>query len=412
VNTKHFPNDFAPNASGQRATWRLGNIGRVCCVLLALTFASAPAHCQSIFDLIDAAKKALALKQALDPKQGPAPNDRVVPPERRGSSAGVTGASFVDGPVRLVAPDGPGSPADIAARAMSERMGPVLGQTVGVRNSTRDANPPCCNPDYREVAEAAADGRTLLVAGLAFSALPAFQVKVGFDPLADFEYLGVFAEEPFVLVGSTKLAATNFAELQALAASGTELRIAVGGVRSSSYLCAVALKERLKWPLALVQSGESNGGGHARSALLRGDADLMCEQVASAAALVAQGQVKGFAVTTSHPLAQASLAPLPTVDSQGFAGFNFSQLIALYAPKGTPPELVLQLNEALRSATNDEGMTKRLVMGGLKPVEQEHGSIQWHRDQVSGQLKLWAALAAQQDIHLDERGRQQSGPRR
>jgi len=292
-------------------------------------------------------------------------------------------AQYPDKPVTLVVPFAAGGPSDKIARDLAEALRKPLGQTVIVDNTAGAGG----TIGAARVARAKADGYTLLVHHIGLATAPALYKKLPYDTLKDFEYLGLVNEAPSVLIGRTTLAANNLAELRKwVADSGGRVNLANAGVGSASHLCGLMLQSALKSKMVAVPY---KGTAPAMTDLIGGQVDLMCEQATNAVPQIEGKKVKVYGVSSKERLNLPLLAQTPTLAEAGLADFNVTVWHGVYAPRGTPPEVLAKLNAALREALKDPDLIKRQEALGLRLVTDSRLSASGHKAYVQAEMARW-----------------------
>jgi tripartite-type tricarboxylate transporter receptor subunit TctC len=270
-------------------------------------------------------------------------------------------------PIRLVVPYPPGGPLDIAARTLAERLKDSLG-TVVVENRAGAGG----NIGVDHVAKQPADGYTLVIGAVATHAInPWLFSKLPYDPIKDFAPITLIAHVPNVLVmppdTAARLGINSVADLIAYARKHpARLNYASGGNGSGGHMSGELLKSMAKISIVHIPYA---GAAPAQMGLIAGQTDLMFDNLASAAPQIRAGKLKAFAVTTAQRA--ASFADVPTLAQAGgkdLAGFDVSTWFGVFAPAGTPPAVVSQLNAAFGSALATPQMRERLSRMGAEPA--------------------------------------------
>ena len=295
-------------------------------------------------------------------------------------------AQYPDKPVTLVVPFAAGGPSDKIARDLAEALRKPLGQTVIVDNTAGAGG----TIGAARVARAKADGYTLLVHHIGLATAPALYKKLPYDTLKDFEYLGLINEAPSVLIGRTTLAANNLAELRKwVSESGGRVNLANAGVGSASHLCGLMLQSALKSKMVAVPY---KGTAPAMTDLIGGQVDLMCEQATNAVPQIEGKKVKVYGVSSKERLNLPLLAQTPTLAEAGLTDFNVTVWHGVYAPRGTPPEVLARLNAALREALKDPDLIKRQEALGLRLVTDARLSASGHKAYVQAEMARWGKV--------------------
>jgi tripartite-type tricarboxylate transporter receptor subunit TctC len=287
--------------------------------------------------------------------------------------ATAAAAAYPDKPITIVVPFAAGGPTDKVARDLGEALRKHLPQTIIIENLGGAGG----TLGATKVAKAAPDGYTLLLYHVGMATAPALYRKLPYKPLEDFEYLGMINDVPMTLVGRSTLPANNYAELvKWIEANKGKVNLANAGLGAASHLCGLLFQQALKMDMTTVHY---KGTAPAMTDLLGGQVDIMCDQTTNTTQQIESGKIKVFGVTSSKRLTTPVLAKVPTLDEVGLKGFNVSIWHGLYAPKGTPKEVLDQINTALRAALKDPEFIKReealgavvVTDGRLAPVDHK-----------------------------------------
>jgi tripartite-type tricarboxylate transporter receptor subunit TctC len=288
--------------------------------------------------------------------------------------------------VTLVVPFPAGGPTDIIARIVASTLQQSLGQNVIIDNRVGAGG----NIGIAYVARANPDGYTLLFTSTAIAVNPGLFANLPYDPIKDFTPISEIVNAPNVLFVRPDSGINSIADLVARAkAEPNKLNYASPGVGTKSHLTGELLKLRAG---INIQHIPYRGGGPATQALVSGTVQLGSVALAPVEPLIKAGTVRALAVTGATRW--YSLPDVPTMIESGYPGFVSDTFNALFAPAGTPPEvvalLVKQVREAMKrpdaieaarkfgyqivAGTPDE-MTKRLVaeIQGVKELVAKAG---------------------------------------
>jgi len=261
-------------------------------------------------------------------------------------------------PIAIVVPFAAGGPTDLVARQLAEAMRKAMGGSVNfvVENTVGAGG----TIGATRVARATPDGHTLLLFHIGMAATPALYRKIQYKPLEDFEFLGMVNEVPMTLIGKPQLPANTYRDFESyIRTNAGKLNIAHAGLGSASHLCSLMWQSAVKASEAMTTIPYS-GTAPAMNALLGGQVDLMCDQSTNTTQQIESGRVKAFAVTTAKPLSRHKLLKdYPTLQEMGLKGFELTIWHGMYAPKGTPPAVLKQLNDALKVALKDPDFIKK-----------------------------------------------------
>jgi len=276
--------------------------------------------------------------------------------------AALAQESFPSRPMRLVVSFPPGGGADLTGRAVGQKMGELLGQPVVVENKPGANGLVGCDA----VAKSAPDGYTLLETDRgALGINPSLYKKLPYDPLADFEYVGVVTTAPYVLVIDPRLPAKTLAELRDLSkAKPGSLNYGSYGVASMAQLNIEALKAKMGIDLTHVPY---KGAGPAIQAVVAGEAAATIASPAGVLGFIRDGRLRALAI--GAPVRSALLPDVPTLAE---AGADDDTLVPTYfafaLPAKTPAAIVARLHGAMRRAVRAKEVSERLVTAGLEPA--------------------------------------------
>ncbi len=266
-------------------------------------------------------------------------------------------------PIRLVVPYAAGGPIDVTARLLAERVKDTLG-TVIVDNRPGAGG----NIGADAVAKAAPDGLTIGIAALATHAInPWLYSKMPYNATTDFAAITQMVRVPNVLVMNAETAArlniNSLADLVRYAkANPGRLNYGSGGNGSGGHLAGEMFKSQAGIFAVHIPY---NGGNPAQLALLSAQVDFNFDNLATAAANIRSGKLKALAVTSAQR--SNALPDVPAV-SETYRGFEVDTWWGLVAPKGTPPELVAQYNQAFVQALKSDQAKTRFAGLMAEPV--------------------------------------------
>jgi len=288
-------------------------------------------------------------------------------------------------PVTFVVPFAAGGPTDRVARDLAEAMRKSMGG--GANFVVENVNGAGGTIGAAKVARAAPDGHTLLLHHIGMAAAPGLYRKLSYKPLEDFEYLGLINEVPMTIIGKPQLAANNYRDLENyIRANSGKLNIAHAGLGSASHLCGLMWQAAInaKDPMTTIPFG---GTAPAMNALVGGQVDIMCDQTTNTTGQIEAGRVKAYAVTTAKPLSSNKLLKdYPTLQEMGIKGFDLTIWHGLYAPKGTPPAVLAQINAALKMALKDPDFMKKQEGLGAVVVTDKRVDPAAHKAFVTGEI--------------------------
>lgn len=267
--------------------------------------------------------------------------------------------SYPSQPIRMVSPFPPGGSVDIMARLIADPLAAQLGGRIVIENRSGASG----NIGMEAVARANPDGYTLVLNTIPLVTNQSLFAKLGWDPIRDFAPIGMVATGPHVLVVPARLQAKSVAELVALARAGPgKLSYASAGIGTTFHFCAEMFKDSTGTFIVHVPY---RGGGPALVDTLSGQVDMSFPTLSAALPHIKAGTLRALAVTstTRSPL----LPGLPTMREAGVKDFQFTQWLALLAPAGTPREVVLRLNGALKAALGSSDIHGKFQVQGFEP---------------------------------------------
>ena len=299
-------------------------------------------------------------------------------------------------PVTLVVPFTAGGPTDRVARDLAEAMRvPLGGATVLVDNAAGAGGSIGAN----KVAKAAPDGHTVLLHHIGVATMPTLVRNIPFKVDSDFEYVGMVNDVPMTLIGKPSLPANNFKELATwVNANKGKINLGNAGVGSASHLCGLLYQNAIQVDMTTVPY---KGTAPAMTDLMGGQIDLMCDQTTNTTAQIEGKKVKAFAVTTAKHLTTPALKDLPTMQEVGFKGFEVTIWHGLYAPKGTPPEVLAKLNAALKTALKDPDFIKKQEGLGAVVVTDKRIEPAEHKKFVAAEIAKWSPIIKAAGVYAD-----------
>lgn len=311
------------------------------------------------------------------------------------SAALLPGAALADWPerpVHIVVPFPPGSSPDLLARTISEPLSKALGQPVVVDNKPGAGG----NIGTRMVAKGNPDGYTLVytINGPLVTAPELYKKTLGYDPITDLQPITLVATSPNVLTVPATLEVDNVEDFVKLARERKgALNYGSVGPGSSAHLAMEMFKNEAD--IDLVQIPYS-GFPQVISAIIAGDVQAGFMVPAIAMPQVKSGKARALAITSLEP--SESLAGIPTMDRQGYPGFEAISWNAILAPAGTPAPIVERLNHELRAIINSDAVRQQLTQQYFTPAPSspEELTERIQKDQVR-----WNAVIRQLGLALD-----------
>ncbi len=273
--------------------------------------------------------------------------------------------SYPARPITLVNPYAAGGPVDAVARILSAPMSKALGQPVLV-DYTTGANGTI---GVGRVARAAPDGYTLSIGHWATHVINAAIYPLQYDVLKDLEPVGMICANPLLIVARSSFPAKNLGELIAwLKANPDKASAGTAGVGSGTHMGGLYFQSTTGTKFQYIPY---RGSGPAMQDLLAGRLDLMVDQASNSLPQVRAGKIRVYAVTAKTHLSSAP--DIPTVDEAGLPGLYVSVWFGIWAPKGTPHDIVAKVNAAMVSSLADPAVRQRLADLGqeITPRDQQ-----------------------------------------
>jgi tripartite-type tricarboxylate transporter receptor subunit TctC len=294
-------------------------------------------------------------------------------------------------PVRIIVPFTPGGSTDILARAIGQKLSEIWGQPVVVENKPGAGG----NVGVEFVAKSAPDGYVIVMGHIGtFAANPSLYKPLPYDPVKDFAPITLVANVPNVLVVGPAVQSRTLGELIAYAkANPGKLDYGSGGNGSAAHLATEYFK---------LQTGVSmqhvpyKGTAPAIADLLGGQIGLIITGAPPLMPHLRSGKLRALAVASPKRL--AILPDVPTVAESGYPGFSAVQWYGLFAPAGTPKDVVARINRDTIRALRDPGVAERLASEGAEPVgdtPEQFGAF------VKSEIELWGKVIRESGAKVD-----------
>jgi tripartite-type tricarboxylate transporter receptor subunit TctC len=292
--------------------------------------------------------------------------------------------SYPSRSITVVVPFPAGGASDVVARIVAEGMSKHLGQTMVIENVGGAGG----TLGSGRVATSDPDGYTVLAGSMgSHVSAPVLTPNIRYDPVRDFVPIGITADAPAVIVARKDFPASNLKEfVEYVRANGDKVKQAHGGVGASSHMACLLFNTSANLRPSQVAY---RGTGPAMNDLIGGHVDYFCEQAVSVAGQVRSGAVKAFALSATE-----RLAALPDVPPARDSGVNYVMSIwsGMFAPKGTPKEVVQKLAGALDKALDDPAVIKRLnELGGAVPRKSERDPVVFEK-MVKAEIARWKPI--------------------
>jgi tripartite-type tricarboxylate transporter receptor subunit TctC len=289
-----------------------------------------------------------------------------------------------DQEVTLVVPFDAGGPTDTVTRLIADPMAEELGGTIVVSNVSGAGGTVAAG----QVADAEPDGYTVLMHHIGMSTAPTLYPDLAYNPLEDFEMIGLVTEVPMTIVGSPNFEPNTLEELVTYVEENLDtVTYAHAGTGAASQLCGLLIEQATDLDLTEVPY---DGTEPAMDDLLGDQVDFMCDQTTNTTEHILAGDIKAYAVTTAEPL--ETLPDVPTTEEAGLPDVQVTVWHGLYVPADTPQEIVDSLNSALKAAIQDEDVVNQLTDFGAPPVPQDRATPDAHRQLLEAQIEEWRPI--------------------
>jgi tripartite-type tricarboxylate transporter receptor subunit TctC len=267
----------------------------------------------------------------------------------------ATGAAAQPYPTRsitAVVPATAGGPTDTIGRIVMARVQQALGQTIIIENVGGASGTIATN----RVVRAGPDGYTLIIGGVNHFVVNGAVYPLAYDLLKDFEPIAMLSTGPMLILSRNTLPAKDLKDLIAwLKANPETVTFGTGGLASPPHISGLSLEKVTGNKFQFVPF---RGSAPALQNVLAGQLDIIIDQASAALSIARSGGARAYAVTAKERLASAP--EIPTVDEGGLPGFYVSIWQGLWAPKGTPKEIVARVNAAVVEALADPAVQARL----------------------------------------------------
>ena len=293
--------------------------------------------------------------------------------------------------IRLVVPFGAGGPPDVLARIMGQAMSEGLAQTVVIENRVGAGG----TLGAEGVARATADGYTLLLGATSTMAIgPSLYPNLRYDPVRDFEPIGLATTAPFLVAVHPSVPARNLRELIELArAQPGRLNFGSSGNATPLHIAGEMFKTATGVDIIHIPYKDI---GPATNDFLAGRFQIMFQQLAPLEQHLASGRVRILAVADRRRLPQ--LPHVPSAAELGLEGFEVISWFGLFAPRGTPPAVVRRLHEELQRTLSLPAVRSAFDRLGVTP---QGGSPEQFARFIASQISIWSEAVKRSGAQVD-----------
>ena len=300
------------------------------------------------------------------------------------ASLQTASAQYPNKPVRIVVPVTTGGPSDLVARILGDKLSASLGQPMIIENRPGASQ----TVGMAFVAKSPPDGYTVLQAAANMAINPLLMSDLPFDTVKDFAPVSLTHMTPYVFVVSSQLPVNSLAELlKYIRDNKGRITFGTTGPGSPQLLATMVLAQMV--PLGEMTEVAYKGSSAAHPDLISNRFTFMIDPLAAAAPHIKSGSLRALAVST--PQRNPSFPNVPTATESAVPGYDFASWGGMFAPTGTPRDIVLKLNGELAKALNGPDIKKRFDDMGLvaRPSSpEEFGAF------LASEMSRWKALLA------------------
>jgi tripartite-type tricarboxylate transporter receptor subunit TctC len=257
-------------------------------------------------------------------------------------------------PITFTVAFGPGSSTDIIARSVGQKLSESLGQSVVIENKPGAGG----TIGAQLVKRAAPDGYNILVISVSYAVNPSLYPNAGYDPLLDFVPIVLGPSTPNIFTVHPSLPVNNVKELIAYARQ-EKLSYASSGIGTTTHLSM----ERMKTAGGVDITHVPYQPAQAIGAVVAGHTQVSSTSMPPAVPQVKAGKLRALAVTSAQR--SPALPDVPTMNESGFSDFDDLTWFAFFAPAGTPPAIVEQLNAEINKAMEAPDVVAKFAEQGL-----------------------------------------------
>ena len=304
-------------------------------------------------------------------------------------AASAAVAAFPDKPVKLIVPFAPGGGTDAIARALGVGMSQALGQPVVIDNKPGAGT--IIGSDA--VAKSAPDGYSVLVSTFAHAVNPSLMAKLPYDTQKAFAPVVLLARGPNVLVVRADSPYKSVAEVVTAArAHPGKLTYASQGNGTSAHLAGEMFTNLAKVQMTHVPY---RGAGPAITDLLGGQVDMIFGTAAAVSTFVDSGKLRAIGVTTAQ--ASEAFKGVPPI-AESVPGYQVESWYGLYAPAGTPADVIAKLNAAAKKAAHQPDFAKKIEQEGLTVIASDPAELDRY---VRAEEARWSRIVKENNIKAE-----------
>jgi tripartite-type tricarboxylate transporter receptor subunit TctC len=309
----------------------------------------------------------------------------------------LAGGARADGypahPITIIVPFAAGGPSDAMARILAERMKLTLGQTVLVENVTGAGG----SIGVGRAVHSPPDGYTISFGHLGTHVANGAVYKLNYDLVADLEPVVLLPSNPMIVVSKNAVPASSLKELLAwLKSRPSPATAGTAGAGSGAHIAGVYFENVTGIKLQYVPY---RGTGPALNDLIAGQIDVIVDQTSNSINQVRAGTIRAYAITDDKRLSSAP--EIPTTDEAGLKGFHMTLWSGMWVPKGTPKEIVAELNAAAVEALGDPAVKKQMETLGLEMPPSDQLTPEALGARQKAEIAKWWPMIKAADIKVD-----------
>ncbi|MDD2545344.1 MAG: tripartite tricarboxylate transporter substrate-binding protein [Burkholderiaceae bacterium] len=294
-----------------------------------------------------------------------------------------------------IVPFAAGGPTDAMARDIADKVGKQIGQPIIIENVAGAGG----TIGATKASKAAPDGYTFLVGHMGYmGAAPSLYKKLGYDPVKGFEAVFRFPDTPLVLLVGKRSPYKSAADLIAAAkAQPGKVNFGNAGVGSTSHLIAALFAAQAGVEMVQVAY---KGAAPALNDVIGGQVDAMFDQSNTALPQVQGGRMTALALTSLSPMPQ-QYPGVPTLAEKTLPGFEAATWYGVYAPKGTPKDIVNKMHQAYLKALGDKDWTQRMASQGIHLLPEAQYAPEAFAQHTAAEIEKWRKVTTAAKIQID-----------
>jgi tripartite-type tricarboxylate transporter receptor subunit TctC len=287
-------------------------------------------------------------------------------------------------PITVVVPAAAGGPTDTIARITAQAMSKLLGQQITIENIGGAGG----TIGTGRVVRAAPDGYTLVIYHVGLSTAATLYRQLPYDTKTAFSSIGLITDAPMTIIARPDFEPNTLKEFVAYIKSrNVKTTMGNAGVGSASHLCGMLFMSETQLQVTPVPY---RGTAPVMNDLIGKQIDMSCDQATNTTGPILGKLVKAYAVTTKARL--KSIPDLPTADEAGLKGFELGVWHGLFAPRGTPPDIVQKLSVALKTALKDPDLVKRFNDINTEPMTESRATPEAAQHMLVSEIDRWAPI--------------------